>query len=368
MHNALLTNKKKLLVTGLSILTVSSLTYLAVFAERLSPVSPTETFIRQYMTNPNGTLATYLQEARSTNEDIAAGREALSESLGIWLQYAWVKGDRQLFADSFRLLRTFFLSPQNRIYWKLSPDGQPHVTTNALGDDLRIVDALWKAADSWENEEYAKAAEAVTQSLFASSIQHGCLVDFYDFAKKESPQTLSLVYVDMSALKRMADHNKIDANVYQRYRDLLMNMPNDGIFYPKIFHVENQMYSYVDSVNLIDQLIVAINLAEAGRTPRELVVFLKKEFAQQHQLPGRYDRASRTAAVSYESPAVYGLAILLALKLDDPQWANQLQARMVQLRSNDSRFLGGYVFQEDTHAFDNLVPLLAEEALRTYKD
>lgn len=368
MHNALLTNKKKLLVTGLSILTVSSLTYLAVFAERLSPVSPTETFIRQYMTNPNGTLATYLQEARSTNEDIAAGREALSESLGIWMQYAWVKGDRQLFADSFRLLRTFFLTPQNRIYWKLSPDGQPHVTTNALGDDLRIVDALWKAADSWENEEYAKAAEAVTQSLFASSIQHGCLVDFYDFAKKESPQTLSLVYVDMSALKRMADHNKIDADVYQRYRDLLMNMPNDGIFYPKIFHVENQMYSYADSVNLIDQLIVAINLAEAGRTPRELVVFLKKEFAQQHQLPGRYDRASRTAAVSYESPAVYGLAILLALKLDDPQWANQLQARMVQLRSNDSRFLGGYVFQEDTHAFDNLVPLLAEEALRTYKD
>ena len=50
--------------------------------------SPTVSFVQDHMTNPNGTIATYLQDATSERADIVAGREALSESLGLWMQYA----------------------------------------------------------------------------------------------------------------------------------------------------------------------------------------------------------------------------------------------------------------------------------------
>ncbi|MGN7469307.1 glycosyl hydrolase [Brevibacillus sp. SAFN-007a] len=359
-------SKKAMLVAGLSVLTVFGCFYFFLREKRVP--SPTETFIVEQMTNPNGTLATYLQDAPAAHADIVSGREALSESLGLWMQYALAGEDQKLFDKSYQVLKTYFLSPQAYVYWKLSADGRSHVTTNALGDDLRIVDALWQAADTWGQTEYRQTATAVTETLLASSIQDGYLVDFHDFGKKESPHTLSLAYVDMSALKRMAAHGMIDAPMYNRYRDLLLNLPDDGLFYPKIFHIEKQLYKYDDSINLIDQLIVALHRAEIGGKSEALIAFLKKEFAERKQLPGRYDRLSRTAAVSYESPAVYGLAILLALKLDDPEWARQLQERMLKLRSVEARYFGGYVFDDNTHVFDNLFPLLAEEAMRRYVD
>ncbi|MGG1533131.1 glycosyl hydrolase family 8 [Brevibacillus agri] len=366
MQSDFLNKKAKLLFAGVSMLAVSGCLYFFMLEKQVP--SPTEKFIVEHMTNPNGTLATYLLDAPAETADIVAGREALAESLGLWMQYALARDDQKLFDSSYQVLHRYFLSPQTYLYWKLSADGQSHVTTNALGDDLRIVDALWQAADKWEKEAYNKTANAVTETLLALSIQNGYLVDFHDFAKKESPHTLSLAYVDMSALKRMADHGMIDADMYNRYRDLMRNMPEDGLFYPKIFHVEKQVYSYDDSINLIDQLIVALHRAEIGERSEALVGFLKKEFAQRKQLPGRYDRLSRTPAVSYESPAVYGLAILLALKQDDPDWARELYERMVKLRSEDARYVGGYVFNDNTHIFDNLFPLLAEEAMRSYLD
>lgn len=56
--------------------------------------SSTEEFITKHMTNANGTLATYLQPGTSADPDIVAGREALSESLGFWMQYAVKKRDQ----------------------------------------------------------------------------------------------------------------------------------------------------------------------------------------------------------------------------------------------------------------------------------
>lgn len=61
------------------------------------PSRATEQFILKHMTNSNGTLASYLQADISEHPDIPAGREALSESLGLWMEYAVMKEDQQLF-------------------------------------------------------------------------------------------------------------------------------------------------------------------------------------------------------------------------------------------------------------------------------
>ncbi|WP_206099151.1 glycosyl hydrolase family 8 [Paenibacillus xylanexedens] len=334
---------------------------------QMNKVSPTVSFIKDDMTNPNGTLATYLQDAASEEADTVAGREALSESLGLWMQYALANDDQALFEQSYEQLKTYFLTPPSPyIAWKVDAKGESHVTTNALGDDLRIIGALLEAADQWEQGREAKlaTAAAISRGLTQSAQQQGYLVDFHDFVGGHSTDTLSLVYVDLRALQAMDKHQMVEPGTYAKYEALLKKMPDDGLFYPKTFDVVGKKYTYDDTVNLIDQLIVANHLTVTNRKPDKLISFLKKEFNTRHQLPGQYKRESRTPAVSYESSSVYGLAILLAVRSGDPKWAKQLYNHMTTLRGQDSRYPGGYVFDGNTHLFDNLFPLLGEVNLQ----
>ncbi|WP_235550710.1 glycosyl hydrolase family 8 [Paenibacillus sp. Soil787] len=326
--------------------------------------SATEKFIQQYMINPNGTFATYLMDDVSVNADTVAGREALSESMGLWMQYAVLKQDQSMFESSYRLLKSHFISPQNYIIWKLSPNGQVSVTTNALGDDFRIIDSLLNASILWNDDEYQELAKEISDTLVTSVQMNGYFVDFHDFLRDESPSTLSLPYVDISALKKMNQKGIIDNSTYVKYSDLLLKMPDDGVFFPKVFDVNTKQYVFDESVNIIDQLIVGIHCAELGRKSEGLISFLKTEFEHQGKLMGRFTRANRKADVTYESPSIYGLAILLAIKSDDHDWAKKLYKRMISLRDQDKSYIGGYVFDKNTHIFDNLFPLLAETAIK----
>jgi endo-1,4-beta-D-glucanase Y len=332
----------------------------------MEKVSPTAAFVEEHMTNANGTLATYLQDAPSERADIVAGREALSESVGLWMQYALASDNEMLFEQAYKQLQTYYvIRPDIYIAWKLDPQGKAHVGTNALGDDLRIMGALLQAADRWEQGRADKlaTASALSRTLTQRTEKQGYMVDFYDFKSGHSTDTLSLVYVDLLALQAMRDHKMLEKKAYARYEDVLHKMPDDGLFYPKRIDVNTKAYTYDDKINLIDQLIVANHVMETERRPDKLIAFLKKEFHARGKLPGQYDRITRTPAVEYESASVYGLAILLAVRSEDSAWAKQLYKHMITFRGRDTRYPGGYVFEGNTHLFDNLFPLLGETYL-----
>ncbi|EGG36812.1 glycosyl hydrolase family 8 [Paenibacillus sp. HGF5] len=357
-----ISTRKKVLLAIIIVLALAGIVLIACWiTQNKENPDVTAAFIEEHMTNDNGTIATYLKPAASENPDIVAGREALSESLGLWMQTAVVSGNRARFDDSVQLLTTYFLNQEQEPYiqWKLRPDGQSEVTTNALGDDLRILDALLNAFNRWGEEEYLQLAKKIGSALLAVQTED-YLVDYHDFARDESAAALSLVYIDLSALREMHNNGILSSQDYERYRNLLAHMPSDGVFYPKTFHIGTGQYEYDASVNLIDQLIVGIHLAEMNHPPTDLIAFLKGEFRQHQRLAGRYTRKSRKPDADYESPAVYGLAIILALQTKDLPWAQQLHERMLQLRDQDPAYPGGYVFDGNTHAFDNLFPLLAE--------
>ncbi len=325
----------------------------------------TKSFIAKKMTNPNGTLATYLREAESANPELAAGREALSESLGFWMQAALAGNDRAAFEKGFETLNRYFTADRNYIAWKLSPEGNAEVGTNALGDDLRIIGALLEGAGKWKGHpEWKTKAKSLTETLLLHSQKNGYLVDFYDFSREEAPDTLALAYVDLSTLKRLVQEEVLHEETYRRYHTLLQEMPDDGVFYPKSYNVVTGEYTYDASVNLIDQLMAAIHAGKTNRDQRALHQFLKQKFKQTGKLFGQYRRAERTEAVKYESPSVYGLAIQFALQQGDRPFAEQLYKRMLTLRGRDARYPGGYVYEANTHIFDNLLPLLGEYALK----
>lgn len=325
----------------------------------------TKRFIMTHMTNPNGTLATYLQGADSVVPELAAGREALSESLGFWMQAALASDDLAEFERSYEQLVQYFIASEPRyIAWKLSGEGEAQVSTNALGDDLRIIGALLEGARKWEEHpEWIETARQLTNTLLSRSEKNGYLVDFYDFARAEAPDTLSLAYVDLPVLEALMQAGLLDKEAYGRYHALLQDMPDDGVFFPKSYNVVSGEYTYVSEVNMIDQLLVAIYAGETTKA-QSLHSFLKREYEQTGMVAGQYRRADRTAAVDYESSSVYGLAIVYSLQQGDPVFANKLYEQMQRLRGQDERYPGGYVFEGNTHIFDNLLPLLGEYAIR----
>lgn len=324
----------------------------------------TKDFIAMNMTNPNGTLATYLQEAESVIPELAAGREALSESLGFWMQAALASDDLAAFEQSYDILNRYFAADRKYIVWKLSPEGEADVSTNALGDDLRIIGALLEGSRKWEgNSEWRVTARNLTETLLNLSQKNGYLVDFYDFSRHEAPNTLSLAYVDLPALSGLLQEGLLDVETYRRYHTLLEEMPDDGVFYPKSFNVMTGEYMYDPTVNLIDQLLLAIHAGETERDQEPLHQFLKQEFERTGKIAGQYRRTARTAEVNYESSSVYGLAILFSLQRGDRSFAEELYERLQNFKGQDDRYPGGYVFEENTHVFDNLLPLLGEYAL-----
>ncbi|RRJ62773.1 glycosyl hydrolase [Paenibacillus oralis] len=327
----------------------------------------TKRFIAMNLTNPNGTLATYLQEAEPVSPELAAGREALSESLGLWMQAALESHDLDAFEKSYETLTRHFTTDRNYIAWKLNPEGGTEVSTNALGDDLRIIGALLEGTRTWEGHpEWKATAKTLTETLLSRSQKNGFLVDFYDFSRQEAPDTLALAYVDLSVLKELVQEGMLDEETYGRYHALLQDMPDDGVFYPKSFNVVTGEYTYETTVNLIDQLLVAIHAGETERDQEPLLQFLKQKFKQTGKLSGQYVRAGRTAAVNYESPSVYGLAIKFAIDRGDKPFAKALYKHMLTLKGRDAKYPGGYVFAGNTHIFDNLLPLLGEYALANH--
>lgn len=325
----------------------------------------TESFIKKHMLNPNGTLATYLSETPAISPDLAYGREALSESLGLWLEYAVENKDKALFQQNYAILRQYFFAPEGFVYWKISPDGKSDVTTNALVDDLRLVDALLAAHQLWGQEEWAQTAGAIGNAVSLYLVKSNTFVDFYDRKYNKSADVLTLSYLDPRPLKKLGQWKPAEQPLYDRAIGAIQAIPNDGTFFPKSYHLPTGQYAYDPVVNLIDQLLIALHRASQGIPSPELTAFLKNEFQIRGLIYGGYDRMSHEAPVKFESPSVYALAILYSLERNDTEWALALYKRMLQLQHRSGEYQGGYVSNNQTHIFDNVFPLLAE--VRLYK-
>ncbi len=353
--------KSMSILTIVLLLVVGSGAYLYFFYQ--PRYLETESFIKKHMLNPNGTLATYLSETPAISPDLAHGREALSESLGLWLEYAVENKDKALFQQNYAILRQYFFAPEGFVYWKISPDGKSDVTTNALVDDLRLVDALLAAHQLWGQEEWAQTAGAIGNAVSLYLVRSNTFVDFYDRKYNKSADVLTLSYLDPRPLKKLGQWKPAEQPLYDRAIGAIQAIPNDGTFFPKSYHLLSGQYAYDPVVNLIDQLLIALHRASQGIPSPELTAFLKNEFEIRGLIYGGYDRMSHEAPVKFESPSVYALAILYSLERNDTEWALALYKRMLQLQHRSGEYQGGYVSDNQTHIFDNVFPLLAEVKL-----
>lgn len=329
-------------------------------------VLPGEMFIRSKMLNEDETLKTNLRPQMNTNQNIALGDETLSESIGLWLLYALEKNDQALFKRNVNVLKSAFLKQSGLIAWKLG-NAQAEVSTNALIDDLRIVEALYKAAFLWEEEAYIKLANKIAQTIISKNTVDGMFVDFYDFEAEWSSQSLTLSYLNPVALFEMYQQQQISEDLYLKTIDFLQNIPMRNQLFPVSYDLEKKEFAYHEDVHLIDQLYVFYHQVQSGGFAEDFWEFITGAFEHDGLLYGRYDAQTKTPTVEYESPAVYGLAILSAIEIMDYEFAEDVYYRMLRHQTLDpeSDLYGGYIDYNtrDTHIFDNLIPLLAERKM-----
>ncbi|WP_369901812.1 transcriptional regulator [Bacillus manliponensis] len=353
-------NKKWYIAIIVVVILVGSAVYIRTYG------NATEKFIMRYMMNENGTLATYRLESEKGGTDIAAGREALSESAGLWLQYALDKKDQSLFDEQMKVIQSEFLDKTNIVLWKIEPSGERQTRTNALIDDLRIIEQLYRAYELYDENRYKQLADRISDAVLQYNKKGRFFVDYYDAEVKVSNETLTTSYVNPKAFFYMKKYGKITEKDYNEVIQFLADYPRHGWAFPKTYEKDDS-FTYDKEVNLIDQSYVAYHRSLAGLKSDAYLKFLKQTFEQEGKLYGRYHLESGKPAASFESPAAYGLTILYLLEEDETEFANQLYDRMKMFR-NDwlwSRFYGGYVTgkEKDTHIFDNVLPLLAETAM-----
>ncbi|WP_232695709.1 glycosyl hydrolase lipoprotein [Brevibacillus daliensis] len=329
-------------------------------------VLPTEQFMISHMTNTNGSIKTNLKHQKSNDEGIALGEEALSESLGLWMMYAVEKDNKLLFEQSVEVLRTYFWQDDGWVAWKTGATPKS-VHANALVDDLRIAEALFLAAERWKEPEYEDLARKIGNSLEEKQYRNGLFTDFYDRNAKWTSDVLTLSYLNAASMSMLQKLNSLDGKKVQENISFLENLPMQNNFFPFSYNLTEKQYRYHQEVNLIDQLYIVLHRAQAGTTSPEVWEFIKQEFTKNGLLYGRYDAITKKPAVAYESPSVYGLAIMSAIELGDADFAKDLYYRMLrhQTRNPQSEWFGAYMDYStmDTHSFDNLVALLAERKL-----
>ncbi|GBG57743.1 hypothetical protein SPFL3102_01462 [Sporomusaceae bacterium FL31] len=325
----------------------------------------TEAFIKNKLTNPNGTPATYLLASEKESNDLStvAGRDSLSESLGLWMQYALVKNDAVLFQQCYQILIKYYLLPNNLIAWQVSANGEQRVSTNALIDDLRILDALLLANERWPQPEWQYTAKILSLALDHYLVQQGQLVDFYDEQAQTSPHTLTLLYLNPIPIQKAAHLDYLSPIAARRSLELLRTLPDDGIFYPKTYDVNTKAFYFADKVNLLDQMLIALNRQAIAVDSAALISFIKTEFYSHGKVMTDYNRASRAVESPYESPALYAVLILYALQEGDDCFARDIYQRMICFRMTEGENRGGYMNGNNTHIFDNLLPLIAETVL-----
>ncbi|MEG0472688.1 MAG: glycosyl hydrolase family 8 [Solibacillus sp.] len=314
---------------------------------------PTQQFIEEHLLK-NGWLQTDVTER---------SKEYLSESIGLWMEFLVEQNDPIHFDKQVKIVEKHFLTKDNTVSWR-NLKGETS-TINALIDDLRIMQALYNGAVIWDEKRYEKLADDIASALVKSNVVGGILVDFYDVNSASQANFVTMSYIIPEAYDMLYEKGFMTKDQYTANRNILKNVPlsKDG-FFPQRYIVATKNYEYEEEINLIDQYYIGYHRAKWGYGVETLVTLTKEAMASEGKLYGRIDPKTKKPTVQYESAAVYALATLMMLELEENELAQQLYQQLLTMRISDSGsvYYGGYIVIDGlyTHMFDNVLSLLAE--------
>lgn len=318
-------------------------------------ILPAETFIQRNLLKEDGRMGTNLTDRQD---------EYLSETVGLWMDYLIEKNDFAQFDEQVKVMETYFLTKNHLVIWELK--GTKKAPANAFIDDLRIVNALYRAGEQWNHRDYINLADKMSESLARYQTREYLMVDYINLENKDQGSDVTLSYIIPEGFDRMKEYGHLPVETYEATQTLLVEAPYTATsLFPKTYHIDTGEYSYDEEVNMIDQFYVGYHRAQWDADINKLLQFTKEAYSEGNgKLFGRYNPTTKEPVVSYESVAVYALAILMCLEVEENDFAKELYSQMktLQYTNEESLYDGGYmdIDSKDTHTFDNLLALIAE--------
>lgn len=348
---------KKILFIVATIIIFSTLFTIMTNSDQLTQKEDliAEHFIKNYLYEENGLIKTDLVEESNI---------FLSESLGLWMAYLVEKQDTDEFNQQYNILKDYFIQDNYLISWRIV--GSENAKSNALIDDLRIINALNKASEKWNTSKYHQLAKSIAENVVRYNMTNGVFINHVDIESKYQGDFLTLSYLNPEAIRFMREEKLLTDEQYQKNREILIDAPvSEHGFFPLTYYPQDDLYEFASEVNLIDQYYIGYYRALWGGDVSSLVRFTEETLeTYDNILFGRFSAESKEPIVDYEGPSIYALAILMCLEIEEYELVHTLMDSMKSLQILDSSedFYGGFIDINslDTHAFDNLLPLIAE--------
>jgi hypothetical protein len=286
-------------------------------------------------------------------------QEYLSETLGLWMLYLVESDHKKLFSDQYDYLKNHFLAPRGWVYWRIEND-HPN-SCNATLDDLRIAYALNLAGQKWKMKKYNQMARQLAQTLKTLNLRDNNLVESYcENPLPEVSPWVDLSYLDLLAIESLQKFDKDWGAVLYRSQKLLYDGKTRVGFYYDKYDVLKNKYGLKD-MNLINQLICALNEESLGSSSKDLYEFLKTQYLKKGKVWGRYHPVTLKPLVDFESPAVYGLFLSLAVLHDDRELAEKLKDQLLKMQNKNGSF-GSAPYE----AFDHILILTGLRHYQTH--
>ena len=319
-------------------------------------------FIEGEMSDGNGGFYTNT----AVNGSSPSGKDVLSESQGLVMMAALERNDRELFDRTWNFTKNHLMK-SGIAAWYVSSAGVP-ADVNALLDDLRLWHALYQAGKKWTDGSYAAdAAEMLAAMKDLCLDEKNRPVDFTNLEDKSRSDTISLQYLDLAALKAMAEVDPDFEEVYQTAENILLDGKISESF-PLFYKNYNYTARSYDSGNLnsAEALYTLWNLSRAGLLPEDSLNWLRDR-VMKGTLAARYRiNGEVVSGYNFHSTAVYGLAALIALASDDADMFEMALRRMDRqlILDADDVYFGAYSQPKAVvYSFDQLIPLLVNVSL-----
>ena len=317
--------------------------------------APTERFLRENMIGEGGVYTTYLDKGG----DSPTGRDVLSESQGLLMEYAVRTRNAELFADSWNFA-VERLRRDGIFAWYATEDGK-QANANALIDDLRIYRALKDANALWGG--YDAELAALAEAIRAHNISKGHLSGFYDFQQKRAGTVLPLFYIDLEALRDLAGESADFAEAVREAEEILRGGYISDAFplYYSAYDHSSGKYS-ADSMNTSEALIALYHAVRAGIAEQKSIDWLARR-VESGTLAARYHVDGRAVnGFDYDSTAAYAIAALIGAEAGNARLYTCARNRMEKYYVTERTSLRGAFSDRadgsDIIAFDQLMPLL----------
>lgn len=318
-------------------------------------------FIKKNLLTNNGIYTSTLTVDNTDNKgNLATGKEMLTESSGIWLQYLVSVNSKKSFESFYKNTKATFWR-NNQFNYRFDPINKKLSSVNATLDDLRIVKSLIMYDQKYKTNFYEKDINEISQSLKKSVIKKDVLLDYYDPIIKKGADVSSLAYYDLATLK-LLEQNSHDQKVYKHQVEIVKDgyISDDFPLYARNFNVSSGIYSS-DDLNTSEGLEVLLHLAQVGElrpTSKRWLV----ERVNNNNLFNSY--STKGTPVSHEtSVANYALAAQIFKLTNDKKSYNNAMSIIWQSQIKSEKYIGGLGDDKTNqfYSYNNLNALIAAE-------